>query len=434
MASGSGPQLSYGLAGPMVVAGGVTGMRWHSLNDMRFRTCTRQHQLLTDALLAVFFVLLDTVLTLAGASWWPAHPGALAWAMLAVQGLADASLVFRRRAPMLVIAILGGFALVISLLISPAGLITPGHAGNVWAPYGTVLAAYGPFYYRRDRRASFAAVGTLALIVAVVWDSSVAVITTGVLRTATGPLVAVYFIARHEVMQALRDRAERAEQERYLLAEQARAEERARLAGEMHDVVTHRVSLMVLQAGALSITAQDEATRQAAEELRAAGCQALDELRDLVGILRTEPDCDQTPSTSGLPALITESTAAGTPAELAEDGDSALASPVVGRTAYRIVREALTNARKHAPGAHVLVAITYRESQVRVVVSHGPATRSADSELSGTGSGLGLAGLRQRAELMHGSLRAGPAPDGGFRLEVLLPAYVPTAEPAASPA
>ena len=161
-----------------------------------------------------------------------------------------------------------------------------------------------------------------------------------------------------------------------------------------------------------------------------AGCQALDELRDLVGILRTEPESDQTPSASGLPALIAESTATGTPAELAADGDPALASPVVGRTVYRIVREALTNARKHAPGAPVLVRVSYRESQVRVVVGNGPTTRSGDSELSGTGSGLGLAGLRQRVELMHGTLRAGPTPDGGFRLEAVLPAYVPTAEPA----
>src|SRR5690349_15426374 len=396
---------------------------------MRLRARVRLNSRALDASLAGSFVLVDTVLTLAGASWWPAHPGTLAWTMLAVQALADASLVFRRRAPMLVIAILGGFSLVISLLISPAGLITPENAGNVWAPLGTVLAAYGPFYYRRDRRAAFAAVGTLTLIVCNVWDPSTSVITIGVLRTAVGPMLALYFTARHEVLQGLRDRAERAEQERYLLAEQARAEERARLAGEMHDIVTHRVSLMVLQAGALGITAKDEATRQAAEELRAAGCQALDELRDLVGILRTEPDSDQAPPTSGLPALIAESVAAGTAAELAGDGDPALASPVVGRTAYRIVREALTNARKHAPGAPVLAQVSYRESQVRVVVSNEPATRSADSELTGTGSGLGLASLRQRIELMHGTLRAGPAPDGGFRVEAVLPAYVPTAEP-----
>jgi signal transduction histidine kinase len=417
----------------MVVLAGVARARWHSLKYMGLRKRARPNGLALDVLLAVFFVLLDTAVTLAGTSWWPAHPGALAWAMLAVQGLADASLVFRRRTPMLVIAILGGFSLVISLLIAPAGLITPEHAGNVWAPYGTVLAAYGLIYYRRDRRAAFAAVGTLTLIVARVWEPAASMIMTGVLRTVAGPLLALYFIARHEAMQGLRDRAERAEQERYLLAEQARAEERARLAGEMHDVVTHRVSLMVLQAGALSVTAKDEATRQAAEELRAAGCQALDELRDLVGILRTEPGSDQTPSTSGLPALVAESAAAGTPAELAEDGDPALASPVVGRTAYRIVREALTNVRKHAPGAPVHVQLSYGQSQVRVVVGNGPAARLTDRELSGTGSGLGLAGLRQRVELMHGTLRAGPAPDGGFRLEAVLPAYVPTAELAEQP-
>src|SRR5580692_10309184 len=148
---------------------------------MRLRVCMRLNSLALDALLAGFFVLLDTVLTLAGASWWPAHPGTLAWTMLAVQALADASLIFRRRAPMLVIAILGGFSLVISLLISPAGLITPENAGNVWAPLGTVLAAYGPFLYRSDRRAAFAAVGALTLIVARIWEPSASATVIGVL-------------------------------------------------------------------------------------------------------------------------------------------------------------------------------------------------------------------------------------------------------------
>ena len=395
-------------------------------------TWYRRHLLAADVLLAVFFVLLDTGATLAGASWWPAHPGTLAWAMLAVQGLADLSLAARRRAPMIVIAILAAFTLAISLLISPAGALTPAHAGNVWAPYGTVLAAYGPFYYRRDRRTAFAAVAILTVIAARVWEPSAAVITTAVLRTAVGPLLALYFSARHAVVQGLTERAERAEREQYLLAEQARADERVRLAGEMHDVVTHRVSLMVLQAGALGITATDETTRRAAEELRAAGCQALDELRDLVGILRTAPDGDEMPAISGLPTLIAESTAVGTPAELVQDGDPALASPVVARTAYRIVREALTNVRKHAPGAHVLVRVSYCESQVRLSVRNTPVAASTPgSDLAATGSGLGLASLRQRIELVHGTLRAGPAPDGGFRLEATLPAYVPTAEPAA---
>ena len=208
--------------------------------------------------------------------------------------------------------------------------------------------------------------------------------------------------------------------------------------------MTHRVSLMVLQARRPGITAADDATKRAAEELRAAGCQALDELRDLVGILRTEPDGDQSPSISGLPALIAESTAVGSPAELAEAGDPALASPVVGRTAYRIVREALTNVRKHAPGARVLVQVTYGESQVRVRVRNGPVPGSGSGtsgsaaglagpgpDLAATGSGLGIASLRQRIDVVQGTLRAGVTADGGFCLEATMPSYVPTAEPAA---
>ena len=388
-----------------------------------------------DALLAAFFVAADTANTLGGGSWWPAHPGSLAWTLLGVQALADASLFFRRRAPLAVIGILAAFTVALSLLISPAGLLVPAQSGTVWAPYGTVLAAYGPFYYRKDRRVAFAAVGTLTMIVARVWDPSAIVITIAVLRTAFGPMLGLYFSARGEALRALRDRAERAERERYLLAEQARADERARIAGEMHDVVTHRVSLMVLQAGALSITTTDQATKKAAEELRAAGCQALDELRDLVGILRTEPEgADPTPSVSGLAALISESAAVGTPAELVEDGDRSLASPVVGRTAYRMVREGLTNARKHAPGSRVLVQVSYGESEVRVAVTNTPPAGqpAAASGLAERGSGLGLENLRQRIELVHGTLLARPTPDGGFRLEAVLPAYVHTAEHAAS--
>src|SRR5215467_11394599 len=390
----------------------------------------RRHGLVVDALVAVAFVLLDSATTLLGASWWPAHPGGLAWAMLAVQAAADSALVLRRRAPMLVIAILTGFTLAISLLISPAGALTPAHSGNVWAPYGTILAAYGPFYYCKDRRTAFAAVGMMTLVAARIWDPSVSVITIAVLRTAVGPLLALYFTARHEMLQALRDRAERAERERDLLAERARAEERARLAGEMHDVVTHQVSLMVLQAGALGITAADEATRQAAEELRATGVQALDVLRDLVGILRTTPEGDQAPSVLDLAGLVAESTAVGTPAELVQDGDPALASPLVGRTVYRVVREALTNVRKHAPDAHVVVRVGYGESQVRLSIRNTAAAAPPANGLAATGSGLGLASLRQHIELVHGTLRASGTPDGGFCVEASMPSYVPTAEPA----
>ncbi|HTT52220.1 MAG TPA: ATP-binding protein [Streptosporangiaceae bacterium] len=396
-----------------------------------------RHWVAVDVAIAVFFVLLDTAMTLIGATWWPAHPGPLAWAMLGVQAAACSSLAVRRPAPVTVIAILAAFTLAVTLLIYPAGLITPASPGNVWAPYSTALAAYGMFY-ARDRRAAYVAVALLTVIAARPWQPSITVITVGVLRTAFGPLLGLYFSARHRLVQALTERAERAEREQHLLAEQARAEERARLAGEMHDVVTHRVSLMVLQAGALRMTATDEVTRQAAEDLRAAGCQALDELRDLVGILRTAPERDGAPSAADFAALAAESSAVGTPVQLIEDGDPALASPVVSRTAYRVVREALTNVRKHAPGAQVTLRVGYDPAQLRLSVRNGPGPAGpaagrpvlADPVLAGTGSGLGLASLRQRIELVHGTLRAGPEPGGGFCVEVVLPAYVPTAEPA----
>ncbi len=403
----------------------------------------RNHPLAYDVGIAAGFVVLDTAVTLIGGEWWPAHAGPLAWVMLGLQAVACASLAFRRRAPLTVIAILGCFSLALTLLIYPAGLLTPTAHYNVWVPYATTLAAYAPIgcgQARTSRRDAFIAIGLLTLIAARPWQPSVAIIAIALMRIAVGPLLALYFDARRRLVQALTERAERAERERHLLAEQARTEERARLAGEMHDVVTHRVSLMVLQAGALRMTAADDATRQAAEELRANGCQALDELRDLVGILRTEPDGDEAPATAGLATLVAESTAVGTPAELVEEGDPLLASPVVGRTAYRVVREALTNVRKHAPGARVTVRVEYAESGVRLTVRNTPPDGSPDGgldggpgdglagELAGTGSGMGIAGLRQRIELVHGTLRAGREPDGGFCVEATLPAYVPTAE------
>jgi signal transduction histidine kinase len=391
----------------------------------------RQHRFAVDVGIAAFFVLLDTVTTLVGVSWWPSHPGSLAWTMLGLQAVACASLVLRRRAPVLVVAILTAFTLALSLLIWPADALTPADSGNVWAPFATVLAAYGPFFYGRNRRLAYIALAVMVVVIARPWQPSAGVIAGAVARTALGPLLALYFDARRRMVQALTERAERAERERHLLADQARAEERARLAGEMHDVVTHRVSLMVLQAGALRMTAPDEGTRRAAEELRAAGCQALDELRDLVGILRAEPDGDEAPSTPEFAALVAESTAVGTPAELIEEGDRSLASPVVGRTAYRIVREALTNVRKHAPGARVTVRVSYGEARVRLEIRNTPPPAGPpDGTLAGTGSGLGIASLRQRIELVHGTLAAGRAADGGFCVAATLPAYVPTADAA----
>ncbi|NUR88502.1 MAG: two-component sensor histidine kinase [Nonomuraea sp.] len=378
-----------------------------------------------DLAFAVGFTVLDTVATLGEVTWWPAEPGPLDWVLLGTQVLACLALVFRRRAPLTLLALFGGFTLVVTVLVG-AGVLVPAGVDTMYAPFALTLAAYGPLYYCRDRRLAIVLLVAVTLVAARPWELSIGVATRAVLGTALGPLLALYFDARRRLVRALTERAERAEREQHLLAEQARTEERARLAGEMHDVVTHRVSLMVLQAGAMRMTAADEETRRQAEELRVAGVQALDELRDLVGILRAEPEGDESPSVSGFADLVAESSAVGVPAELVEEGDPGLASPVVGRTAYRIVREALTNVRKHAPGARVTVRVAYAESQVRLAVSNTPPTGRPDA-LAATGSGLGIAGLRQRVEVVHGTLRAGHEPDGGFLLEATLPSYVPTA-------
>jgi signal transduction histidine kinase len=409
------------------------------------QSCGSRRHLVVDLTVAAAFVALDTAVTLVGGSWWPARPDGLAWALLVAQGLTCLSLAASRRAPLAVVGGFVAFSLLLTLLITPFGVLGPVNPANVWTPFGAVMAVYALVRFAPDDRRTRWTVGAvvlLAIITARPWQPFPGIMTVGVLRIAFGPLLALYFTARKRLVQALRERAERAEREQRLLAEQARAEERARLAGEMHDVVTHRVSLMVLQAGALRVTATDEATRQAAEELRAAGCRALDELRDLVGILRTTPDADGRdgppddvrPSAPGLAELVAESTAAGLPAELVEEGDPRLASPVVGRTIHRIVREALTNVHKHAPGARATtVRVRYDPAGVRVTVANTPATRPADAGLVGTGSGMGLANLRRRIELVHGTLRAGPTGDGGFRVEATLPAYVPTAGPSAPP-
>jgi signal transduction histidine kinase len=397
------------------------------VDDRPFSPASR----LGDAALAAGFIALDTGLTLAGSSWWPERPGSLAWAMLALQAVVNAGLVARRRAPLAVLAAVTGFSVLVTVLVLVGALGEPAGEIVVWPPMSAVLVAYLPVRYAAIRRPGWILVGILTLVAARPWDPSLIIFTVALLRTAVGPLLALYFTARRSLIAVLRERAERAEREQHLLAAQARADERARIAAEMHDVVTHRLSLMVLSAGALRVRATDEETRQAAEEFRAAGCQALDELRDLVGILRTDPDDDSGRQELTLPdiaALAAESRSVGIPTELVEEGDPTRASPVVGRTAYRIVQEALTNVRKHAPGAEVGVVVHYDSDRVHLTIRNTAPVGVIDVGLAATGSGAGLEGLRNRVELVRGTLDAGPSPDGGFEVTASLPAYVPTAE------
>jgi len=356
------------------------------------------------------------------------------WTQTFIQLPGAIALLWHRRAPLTVLALCAASAVLmtISAYTDPQLFLGDVRPDTEFVPLATPFAV-GVAFKRIPRSWPMWICSAVLVVISLrAWDPAVASIGSGVLFTISPALFGLYIANRRSLIQALTERAERAEREQELLAEQARADERVRLAGEMHDVVTHRVSLMVLQAGALRVTAPDEATRTAAEELREAGCQALAELRDLVGVLRTHSDSAEEPTDAvrlpDLAELVTESQAVGMSVELIVDGNPLLTAPVVGRTAYRVVQEALTNVRKHAPGAKTRVHVRYGADRVRLTVRNGPPRETVDRELGDSGSGTGLLGLKQRVELVSGRFTTAARPDGGFEVDAILPAFVPTAE------
>jgi signal transduction histidine kinase len=285
------------------------------------------------------------------------------------------------------------------------------------------VSAYAAGAYVTDRRRAWPLIAGLAVSFAQPWDYPDMLEVAGLASIVLAPAVlGTYVGARHRHAQAL---AEQARSEQQALAEQTRMQERARIAGEMHDVVTHRVSLMVLQAGALRTSTSDEAVRRAAEDLRLIGCQTLEELRDLVGVLRSQEQIGTAlaaqPAALDVSDLVAESRSAGIEIDLHTDDTTTAVSPVVVRAAYRIVQEALTNVHKHAPGAQVEVQVRHPADRVRVTVRNTPATRVPEIVLEGDGTGL--AGLRKRVELVGGTLVTGPREDGGFQVSADLPAF-----------
>ncbi len=212
------------------------------------------------------------------------------------------------------------------------------------------------------------------------------------------------------------------EREKRLASETVLAQERARLAREMHDVVSHQVSLIAVQAGALRVTTHDEGVRETADAIRKLSVQTLDELRQMVGVLRAAgghvPELAPQPRLGDIPRLVHGS---GHNARVLLDGVSGRSWPdAVERAAYRTVQEALTNISKHAPGAPVTVQIAPWGTGLCVAIRNGPST-AAPPATDLPGGGHGLIGLRERAELLGGVLRAAPTNDGGFLVEAVFP-------------
>ncbi|MFD8639960.1 sensor histidine kinase [Streptomyces zaomyceticus] len=243
------------------------------------------------------------------------------------------------------------------------------------------------------------------------------------LVTAWGMLVR----SRRQLVEALRERARRAEAESELRAAQAQRLAREAIAREMHDVLAHRLTLLSVHAGALEFRpdAPPEQVARAAGVIRDSAHEALQDLREIIGVLRAPGENGDggdrpQPTLATLGALIDESREAGAEVVLDTTVDDPSAVPAAtGRTVYRIAQEGLTNARKHAPGTTVTVTVRGRPGEGLTVDIHNPAPAGAVPHVPG--SGQGLIGLTERAALAGGRMEHGPAPDGGFALHAWLP-------------
>ncbi|MGP4084801.1 sensor histidine kinase [Streptomyces sp. KR55] len=287
-------------------------------------------------------------------------------------------------------------------------------------------------------------------------------ITASVGVTAPPLLLGLYVGARRRLMESLRERADSLERELQLLAERAeeraewaRNEERTRIAREMHDVVAHRVSLMVVHAAALQAVARkdpEKAVKNAAL-VGDMGRQALTELREMLGVLRSgdgagvareraeavplaavrvaaaaaasraadeEGGSADGPCLSELDELIGQSAAAGMVVDLSVEGEVRSYAPEVERTAYRVVQEALTNVHKHAAGAKTYVRLAHRASEIAMQVENEPPSEVSSARLPSGGNGL--VGMKERVSALGGVFVSGPTDAGGFRVSAVIPA------------
>jgi signal transduction histidine kinase len=335
-----------------------------------------------------------------------------------------APLAFRRRYPASVFCV-----------IIAAVLATNGHSTAV--TFAAVLfAAYSAIVYSPHRRLALLCVGAAAVIVTAAFPST----TPPVPARFTALLVLLPTAAVAMAMRTWRRRAgDSAERLRQAQAEheaqtrRAVEAERARIASELHDVVTHNVSVMVVQAGAARrvLGSSPEQARDALLAVEASGRTAMGELRHLLGLLAPAVPGQQAPGEQDaalvpqpglgqVPALVDRVRAAGLPAELVIDGARAL-PPGVDLAAYRVVQEALTNVIKHAAGARAVIRLVYSERELVITVTDdGAPERPAGYEPAGAG-GRGLIGLRERLGLYGGELDAGPRPGGGWRVRACLP-------------
>jgi len=327
------------------------------------------------------------------------------------------ALLWRRSQPLIVLSA----TLVASLVWDVVGLAD--------GPSLAILVSlYGVGRYIEDQDISLLALG--AAMVLVVADD---LIIEGEAVSVVGLSLALVFLpwylgrrirARQAYLALLEERAEYLERNRVAAAQRAVDEERTRIARELHDLVAHRVSMITVQAGAAQTVAASDPERavRAMESVEVAGREALNELREVLGVLRADEERERLGPMHGLadiPGLIGEMHGAGMDVSLVDDGAARDLPARVDLASYRIVQEALTNVLKHAgPDPKDEVRLASDGQMLTIEVTD---RGSGDSTLSG--SGHGLVGMRERTTLLGGSFEAGPRLGGGFRIIARLPLY-----------
>ena len=342
-----------------------------------------------------------------------------AWVDLLIALAFTLPLFFRRRFPM------GAPLLAIAVVVG-GSFADAGYLDNAFPAFLTALGIalwFGLRPERRDAIVGFVALQVISVIITLN-DPSTQSVSDYFWSLVTFSIAWVIGLALGGQLRetdVARRLAEQAELEREEQAELAVAEERARIARELHDVVGHSVSVMTVQASAVRrlLEPDQDKEREALMVVEQTGREALAEMRRMVGVLRRPeeaPALAPQPSLEHLEQLLATTREAGLPVELRVEGTASQLPAALDTTAYRIVQEALTNAVKHANADHAEVVVRYGHGTVELIVSDDGRGNG-----DGGGSGHGLVGMRERVSVYGGELEAGPQAGGGFRLHATLP-------------
>lgn len=333
---------------------------------------------------------------------------AFAWSVPAAL-IACALLPLRRLcAPLGVLGVLGGIA-----------------GGLGWAPALVALYTLGRRGGSVPRVLPWLALPVVAAVVpvfatqALTWQQSTLTVGFVMVNTGAAAVVGMLVGTRARLTESLVELDRARESALSARVDAARAEERARIGREIHDAVGHHITLIAVGAAALAASTAEDDTRRSAQQLRALARRSLGEVRSALGLaggpVREEAGEDAVVGDVGV--LVTQWRDAGLSIDLAEDGVAVGICPIVGRAAYRVVQESLTNAARHAPGADVRVVVECVPGRLAVFVANTAPLEVGDVE----GGGAGLAGLAERVGSAGGSLTAGPRPDGGFAVSAVFP-------------